>query len=63
MTHRSADDNHDPVLGSFLNFLDDDVNATPQRIESIDAGLAQRLRQLSKGVKIDLTAALDQTDE
>lgn len=58
-----ADATGDPVLGSFLDFLAQDIQAHPQRLSALDAGLAQRMRALSKGVKLDLDNALDPADE
>ena len=58
-----ADETADPVLDSFLAFLAKDISAHPQRLRAIDAGLAKRLRALTKGVKVDLDARLDPADE
>jgi len=57
-----ADQVNDPVLGSFLDFLAQDIAAHPQHVRAIDADLAKRMRALSKGVKVDLNAALDPAD-
>ncbi len=53
----------DPVLGTFLDFLAKDIAEHPQRVHAIDAGLAKRMRVLTKGIKVDLDAALDPADE
>lgn len=58
-----ADTTDDPVLDSFLDFLARDIQAHPQRLSALDAGLAKRMRALSKGVKLDLDNALDPADE
>lgn len=60
---RRAGDDGDPVLGTFLDFLAKDIAEHPQRVRAIDAGLAKRMRSLTKGVKVDLGAALDPADE
>lgn len=54
---------NDPVLGSFLEFLSRDIVAHPQHVRVIDTGLAKRMRSLTKGVLVDLDAALDPADE
>jgi antitoxin PrlF len=53
----------DPVLGSFLNFLASDIATHPENVRAIDSGLAKRMRALTKGVPVDLEAALDPTNE
>lgn len=58
-----ADDAGDPALGAFLDFLANDMAANPQRIRAIDAGLAKRMRALTKGVKVDLAEDLDPDNE
>ncbi len=58
-----AGESDDPLLGSFLNFLARDIAIHPQHVRVIDAGLARRMRSLTKGVKVDLGAALDAADE
>ncbi|MFA7267903.1 MAG: type II toxin-antitoxin system PrlF family antitoxin [Sterolibacterium sp.] len=58
-----ADQGDDPVLESFLDLLTQDIATHPQHVRAIDSGLAQRMRALAKGVKIDLEATLDPTDE
>ena len=58
-----VDQANDPVLGSFLDFLAQDIAAHPQHVRAIDADLAKRMRALSKGVKVDLNAALNPADE
>lgn len=58
-----AEASEDPVLGLFLDFLARDIAAHPQRARAIDAGLIKRIRDLTKGVKLDLGAALDPAGE
>ena len=53
----------DPLLGAFLEFLARDIAAHPRHVQAIDAGLAKRMRALTRGVKVDLGAALDPADE
>jgi antitoxin PrlF len=58
-----AGEEDDPVLGAFLDFLARDVAAHPQRVQAIDSGLAERMHSLTQGIKVDLDAALDPSDE
>jgi antitoxin PrlF len=58
-----ADEADDPVLGSFLDFLSRDIATHPQHVHAIDAGLAKRMRTLTKNMKVDLKAVLDPADE
>ena len=58
-----ADASEDPLLGSFLDFLAQDIKSHPQHVSALDAGLAKRMRVLGKGVAVDLDAALDPVDE
>src|SRR4051812_7763601 len=44
----------DPVLGRFLGFLAQDIANHPERLQGIDAGLAQRIQTLVGNVEIDL---------
>ena len=53
----------DPVLGQFLGFLAHDISRHPERLQSVDAGLAHRLQSLVGGVEVDLDAALSADDE
>lgn len=53
----------DPVLGQFLDFLSRDMANHPERLQSINAGLVQRLRVLTRGVEVDLDVALSADDE
>lgn len=50
--------NVDPVLGRFLDFLTKDIEAHPERLKAVDAGLVQRLHSLVDGVEFDIDAAL-----
>ena len=53
----------DPVLGQFLAFLAADITRHPERLQTVDAGLVQRLQTLIDGVEVDLDAALSADDE
>lgn len=53
----------DPVLGHFLGFLARDIASHPERLQAVDAGLAQRLQSLVGDVEVNLDAALSADDE
>lgn len=55
--------NDDPVLSQFLGFLARDIATDPERLQTVDAGLAQRLHSLVSGIEVDLDAALPASDE
>lgn len=48
----------DPVVEAFLEFLAQDMIANPRNIKPVDAGLAKRIRSLTRGVKVNLNSAL-----
>jgi len=58
-----ADDNEDPALGAFLDFLADDIARHPERLQAMDPGLARRIEDLVEGVEIDLDSPLASEDE
>jgi antitoxin PrlF len=57
----AADD--DPVLGQFLGFLARDIAGHPERLQSIDTGLVQRIQSLVGGIDVDLDTPLSADDE
>jgi antitoxin PrlF len=63
LTRVEASDGDDPVLGQFLAFLAADITRHPERLQAVDAGLAQRLQALVGSVDVDLNAALSADDE
>lgn|SRR5690554_8131363 len=63
LTRADAAESDDPVLGAFLGFLAHDIASHPERLESVDASLVQRLQSLVDGVEVDLDAALSADDE
>ena len=48
----------DPVIGKFLDFLARDMAKEPARIRPVSKSLLTRGKALVKGVKVDLDAAL-----
>ena len=63
LTRVDVSEDDDPVLGQFLGFLAHDMAAHPERLQSVDASLMQRIRALVGDTKIDLDAALSADDE
>lgn len=53
----------DPVLGQFLGFLARDIASHPERLQTIDPSLAQRIDSLVAHIEVDLDAALSEDDE
>jgi antitoxin PrlF len=53
----------DPALTAFLQFLARDMTEHPQRLQSVDANLAKRVRSAISGVAIDLETELSADDE
>jgi len=53
----------DPALGVFLDFLEADIKAHPDRIKAFDGALHDRLKTLVADVEVDLDAALSPDDE
>jgi antitoxin PrlF len=48
----------DPALGGFLQLLAQDMAQHPERLQALDAGLAQHLQGLVGAVALDLDAPL-----
>lgn len=59
----TPNEDRDPALGPFLDFLAQDINNHPQRLQSLDIGLVQRIQSLVDGVEVDLDAPLSADDE
>ena len=53
----------DPVLGHFLSFLTRDIADHPERIQTVDASLMQRIDSLVGGLEVDFDAVLPADDE
>lgn len=53
----------DPVLGAFLDFVEADIKAHPDRIRAFDEALHDRLAALVGDVEVDLDAPLSLEDE
>ena len=63
LTRAAADDGDDPALAPFLGFLARDLAEHPERLQAVDAGLAQRIQALVGGVEVDLDSPLPTDDE
>lgn len=53
----------DPVLGKFLTFLAKDIVSHPERLQNVDVAFVKRLKSLTRGIEVDLDAALSADDE
>lgn len=60
---RAEDENNDPLLGQFLNFLARDVQTNPQHLQSVSSNLVNRIKALVAQVDLDLDAPLTDEDE
>lgn len=58
-----ADDETDPVLGEFLEFLVKDIQHHPENIQPISQTLVARIDELVGKTDIDLDAPLDEADD
>jgi antitoxin PrlF len=63
LTRATAGDGEDPALAPFLGFLAHDLVEHPDRLQAMDAGLAQRIQALVGGVEVDLDGPLLADDE
>jgi len=63
LTRATPGDGDDPALMPFLGFLARDMAEHPERLQAVDAGLAQRIQALVGGVEVDLEAPLSADDE
>ena len=57
--HRVEEEESDPVLGQFLSFLAKDMKKRPQAIRSLTPVLAKHLRELTKGVEVNLDEPIE----
>lgn len=58
-----AQEDEDPVLGRFLDFLARDIADHPEWIQPIDTALMQRVQALADGADVNLDAPLSAEDE
>ncbi len=48
----------DPALLGFLDLLERDISAHPERLQAVPADLFERARELVRGIDIDLDTSL-----
>ncbi|WP_017651607.1 type II toxin-antitoxin system PrlF family antitoxin [Fortiea contorta] len=60
---RAQEQESDPILAKFLNFLAQDMEKHPQHIQAISSGLVNRVQSLVSEVDINLDASLLDEDE
>ncbi|SDT90393.1 type II toxin-antitoxin system PrlF family antitoxin [Stappia sp. ES.058] len=53
----------DPALGAFLDFLEKDIAAHPERLRAVDENTVRHAVDLVEGVDVDLDAPLSPDDE
>ena len=63
LTRVDASEEDDPVLGQFLSFLARDIASHPERLQTVDASLVQRIHSLVGGIEVDSDAVLSADDE
>ncbi len=60
---RADMDEADPVLGSFLGFLANNIKQNPQHVQAMSPELIAHIQSLVAEVEIDLDAPLNDEDE
>lgn len=63
VTLSRAEQEEDPVIENFLNFLAQDMSKNPQNIKPITSNLFNRIKSLTDGIEVDLDAPLSEEDE
>ena len=63
LTRAVAGEGNDPALAPFVGFLARDLADHPERLQAVDAALAQRIQALVGGAEFDLDAPLPADDE
>ncbi|MBU1189832.1 MAG: type II toxin-antitoxin system PrlF family antitoxin [Gammaproteobacteria bacterium] len=63
LTRMVDGDADDPVIGQFLEFLAADMQRHPERIQALDASLAERISGLTGDLEVDLDAPQADDDE
>ncbi len=63
MLSRAEDNETDPVMDSFLDFIASDIQSHPERVAAVSNDFVNRVQQAVKGVEVDLNAPLDDEDD
>ena len=63
LTRDEVADGHDALLGQFLDLSACDITSRPERLQAVDADLAQQLNSLVSGTEVDFDLALSAEDE
>jgi antitoxin PrlF len=56
---RVENEEADPVIGTFLGFLEQDMLRNPQNIVAFPASMAERMTALTKHIGVDLDEEID----
>jgi antitoxin PrlF len=59
VTLARVDEEDDPAIDRFLDFMADDIKQRPEAIKALSPDLAARIAALTKDVDADLDAAID----
>ncbi len=57
---RVAEEENDPILEGFLEFMARDMERHPERIQAVDNDLAQRITSLAQNIRVDLDQPLEE---
>ena len=60
---RANQNEEDPVLNGFLNFIANDIQQNPQHVKAISTELVTRIKSLINDVQIDLDSPLSEEDD
>jgi antitoxin PrlF len=63
MISRADQTESDPILGQFLNFIAQDIEKNPHRLQAISSDLVSHVKSLIAEVDLDLDAPLSAEDE
>ncbi|HEU0013082.1 MAG TPA: type II toxin-antitoxin system PrlF family antitoxin [Longimicrobium sp.] len=55
----AAEEEQDPVLGAFLDFIERDMAEHPERLRTMPKDLFDRMRALTVGMEIDLDEKIE----
>ena len=63
ISRSKGSNDEDPVVGAFLNFLAQDMQTQPERLQTLGIDLQEMLRGLVREVEVDLVSPLNVADE